>query len=151
MRRVRRVGTAPELVVRGTLRLLGVRAGHNAKSLPGSPDLADREGLRAIFVHGCFWHGHPGCDKARLPRTNRRFWLLKRRANRARDARKSRELRALGYRVLVVWECETRVVSSLRRRLRRFWPVQTRVSTPLVARCSRELSCSQSANRLPRR
>ncbi|MFZ5476652.1 MAG: very short patch repair endonuclease [Myxococcota bacterium] len=107
MREQRRGGTAPELAVRATLRDAGVRYRLANRDLPGSPDLANRARRWAVFVHGCFWHHHEGCRRATVPAANRDFWLDKFAGNRARDARVADALRSAGYRVVVVWECET--------------------------------------------
>ena len=117
MQRVRQRGTPAERIVAEVCRRLGLRYRLNVKSLAGSPDLANKARRWAIFVHGCFWHQHPGCPKATMPKRNAEFWGEKLEANRLRDARKIRELRASGYKVVVVWQCETEKSSSLRRRL----------------------------------
>ncbi|WP_338693864.1 very short patch repair endonuclease [Bradyrhizobium sp. 26S5] len=106
MRRVRRQDTAAELLVQRWLRMHGQRYRKRNRDLPGSPDLANRSKRWAIFVHGCFWHSHPGCKRATIPKTNTDFWTRKIADNRARDARKEGDLIALGFRVLVLWECE---------------------------------------------
>ncbi len=121
MRRVRRSNTPAEIAVRRALFGLGARFRVNVKSLPGSPDIANKKRRKAIFVHGCFWHRHDGCLKTTLPKRNREFWLSKFENNRARDERKLAELKHLGFSVLTVWECETEDVSRLTRRLWRFW------------------------------
>ena len=129
MQAVRRSGTAPESVVRHTVRDLGVRWGHGAAKLPGAPDLVSLRHRWAIFVHGCFWHSHRNCKKTkggadgRIPASNREFWATKLAANRERDARKARELRHLGFRVLTICECECRNVLRLERKLVRFFNV----------------------------
>ena len=107
MRRVRQRATEPELAVRSVLRQLGVAYRLNCANLPGRPDFANRSRGWAIFVHGCFWHGHRRCRRrSRLvPRTNQDWWIDKIAANRARDVRKAEQLRRLGLRVLTVWEC----------------------------------------------
>jgi DNA mismatch endonuclease, patch repair protein len=107
MRRVRRSGTPPERIVREVASEIGLRYRCNVKSLPGSPDLANKRGRWAIFANGCFWHHHKGCKLGTHPARNAKFWADKFAANRARDARKVRELRALGFEVLVVWQCQT--------------------------------------------
>lgn len=107
MSRVRQRGTAAELVVGTLLRSLGVSYRLNVKALPGSPDFANRKRRWAIFVHGCFWHHHRGCKRATVPKTNETFWREKFAANRARDAKAVRALRGAGFRVAIVWECET--------------------------------------------
>src|SRR5689334_3643426 len=119
MRRVKQADTAPELAVRRVLKGMGVSYRTCVRSLPGSPDVVNRRSRWAIFVHGCFWHGHSGCGLFTVPKSNRRFWVDKVAANRKRDARKNRALRALGFRVVTVWQCETRDPERLARRLRR--------------------------------
>jgi DNA mismatch endonuclease, patch repair protein len=115
MQRVRRRGTPAEKRVAELCRELGLRYRLNVKSLPGSPDLANKSERWAIFVNGCFWHQHEGCSKATMPKRNRDFWREKFAANRQRDAAKVRALRAAGYRVVIVWECEK--TATTRRRL----------------------------------
>lgn len=106
MRRVRQRHTKPEVALRKLLWSLGMRYRCNDRSLPGSPDIVNRNGKWAIFVHGCFWHGHDGCRKATVPKRNTVFWLDKISTNRARDVRKADALRALGFQVVTVWQCE---------------------------------------------
>jgi len=89
----------------------------NVRTLPGSPDLANKSRKFAIFVHGCFWHRHAGCYKTTTPMHNQAFWLAKFRANTERDKRRVAALKAMGFRVIVVWECQTRNESKLRSRL----------------------------------
>lgn len=116
---VRQRNTSPELIVRGVLYSFGLRYRTNNRDLPGSPDIANRSHQWAVFVHGCFWHRHPGCHLTTTPRRNRDFWVAKFNTNKKRDRRVQAELRDQGYRVLVVWECETRDEASLKRRLKR--------------------------------
>ncbi len=106
MSRIRQSGTKPELILRKLLTAAGIRFRCNAKKLPGTPDLSNRRRRWAIFVHGCFWHGHDGCPHATLPKRNSSFLIEKMRANKARDAKKVGELEQLGFDVAVVWECE---------------------------------------------
>lgn len=106
MRAVRQGGTAAELAVRAWLRGAGVAYRIAPKALPGRPDLVNRRAGWALFVHGCFWHGHPGCRLATVPKRNAAFWAAKIETNRARDAAKESALAALGLRVFVVWGCE---------------------------------------------
>src|SRR5262245_50158594 len=117
MQRVRQRGTPAERIVAGVCRELGLRYRLNVKSLPGSPDLANKAHHWAIFVHGCFWHQHPSCPKATLPKRNSGFWRDKFKSNRLRDARKIRELRATGFKVIVIWQCQTENPVAVRRRL----------------------------------
>ena len=119
MRKIRQADTDPEQRVRAVLRSLGATYRICVKALPGSPDIANRRGGWAIFVHGCFWHGH-SCRGGRLPKTNTAFWEQKIDANQKRDANKCRLLRRLGFRVLTVWQCETKYPERLAGRLQRF-------------------------------
>jgi DNA mismatch endonuclease (patch repair protein) len=105
--RVRQKGTAPELEVAHALQRFGVRYRKNVKSLPGSPDFANKTKKWAVFVNGCFWHRHRGCRRATTPTNNQAFWLEKFARNRRRDAEAIRTLRRNGINVLVVWECST--------------------------------------------
>jgi DNA mismatch endonuclease (patch repair protein) len=112
--RIRQHGTSAELTVRKLLHALGRRFRVHNRDLPGSPDIANRSRQWVVFVHGCFWHRHAGCKRSTTPSRNREFWMQKFDANVARDARVQAALRAQGYRVLVVWECETDDVSRLK-------------------------------------
>jgi DNA mismatch endonuclease (patch repair protein) len=121
MQRVRRNGTAAERAVANICRELGLPYRLNVKSLPGSPDLANKARRWAIFVHGCFWHRHQGCARATTPKRNALFWQEKFKSNQKRDAAKIATLRSAGFQVAVVWECETADLRMLRRRFQR-WP-----------------------------
>ncbi|MGM0578501.1 MAG: very short patch repair endonuclease [Myxococcota bacterium] len=107
MKHQRRRDTRPELRVRRALTKLGHRYRVRNDDLAGSPDVANRRRRWAVFVHGCYWHQHPGCRRATVPARNREFWLEKFRRNRERDAKKIDELERQGYHVVVVWECQT--------------------------------------------
>jgi DNA mismatch endonuclease (patch repair protein) len=111
--------TAPEMCVRRFLHAQGFRFRLHAKDLPGRPDIVLPKYKAVVFVHGCFWHQHPGCHKATVPASNRAFWLDKFDQNAARDAGNVRRLRRLGWRVIVLWECEVRKKSALGRLARR--------------------------------
>jgi len=117
MARVRQRGTAPELVVASILRNLGLAYRLNARGLAGSPDFSNRRRGWAIYVHGCFWHQHTGCKHATMPKANEAFWRDKFTTNRRRDAKAIKTLRRDGFRVVMVWECETRAVERLKARL----------------------------------
>lgn len=117
MQRVRRSGTPAEDRVAAICRELGLAYRRNVKSLPGSPDLANKTRRWAVFVNGCFWHAHTGCKKATVPKRNNAFWTTKFEANRRRDAAKIKKLRADGYRVVLIWECETSDALLVKRRL----------------------------------
>ncbi len=114
---IRRKDTKPELVVRRILHRLGHRYRVNNRDLPGSPDIANRVRRWAVFVHGCYWHRHPGCSRSTTPKRNAAFWLAKFEANVARDARTQHALVELGYHVVTVWECETEDEAGLARSL----------------------------------
>lgn len=106
MARVKSKNTKPELTVRRLLHGLGYRYRLHRKDLPGKPDLTFPSRRKAVFVHGCFWHGHADCKKARPPSSNRDFWLTKLRRNRERDERNLALLQESGWGTMVVWECE---------------------------------------------
>lgn len=113
MKGIRRRHTRPELLLRRLLYAQGVRYRCNVTELPGSPDIANRRQGWAIFVHGCFWHGHCGCKRATIPKRNTAFWLSKIAANQQRDAAKADALRRLGLEVVTVWECEVERLAKL--------------------------------------
>jgi len=117
MARVRQRGTTPELVVAAVLRKLGFAYRLNVRALVGSPDFSNRKRAWAIYVQGCFWHHHTGCVRATVPKANQAFWRDKFTTNRRRDAKAIRTLRREGFRVVVVWECETREIERLTARL----------------------------------
>ena len=104
MSSVRQAGTSPEQIVRRGLHALGFRFRLNLSTLPGRPDIVLPRYRVAIFVHGCFWHGHT-CRAGRLPSVRQEYWLPKIQENRRRDRRKCVALRSLEWRVLTVWEC----------------------------------------------
>lgn len=117
MRRVRSRGTGPETTVRRLLRARGVGYRLNRADLPGKPDIVLAGRRLAIFVHGCFWHGHDCARGARVPKANRAYWVAKVGRNRARDAAARAALRALGWRVETVWECELKTSPALENRV----------------------------------
>ncbi|ARU31746.1 very short patch repair endonuclease [Sulfuriferula sp. AH1] len=98
--------TKPELLVRKYLHSRGLRFRLHAKELPGKPDLVFPKYKTVVFVHGCFWHQHPRCKLAVMPGSNIEFWKQKLGANRERDQRNKKMLKALGWRILTVWECQ---------------------------------------------
>lgn len=103
---IRSQGTKPELLVRSYLHRCGLRFRLHAKELPGKPDLLFPRYRAAVFVHGCFWHRHPGCRFTTTPGTNAQFWRQKFRENVRRDRRNIRKLTNNGWRVMILWECE---------------------------------------------
>jgi len=117
MRRVKGRNTSPELKVRRALTRLGARYRLHRKDLPGAPDIVLPGRRLAIFVHGCFWHGHDCARGARVPKQNRDYWVAKVARNVARDARNAEALTVAGWRVEVVWECELKDAQALDARL----------------------------------
>ncbi|HRP30161.1 MAG TPA: very short patch repair endonuclease, partial [Burkholderiaceae bacterium] len=119
MRSVRQQDTAPELALRRFLHAKGFRYRLHARDEPGTPDLLLPRRATAIFVHGCFWHGHDCSHGAATSKTNAAFWSAKIATNRERDARKRRELETRGWHVEVVWECQLQDRALLERLARR--------------------------------
>jgi DNA mismatch endonuclease (patch repair protein) len=115
MSRIRGKHTAPEMVVRSLLHRLGYRFRLHGKTLPGRPDVVLSKYKTVVFVHGCFWHRHKGCKNCTTPTNRREFWVAKLEGNAARDKLHRRALEKLGWRVFVVWECETEKSESLDR------------------------------------
>jgi DNA mismatch endonuclease (patch repair protein) len=120
MSRVRNKDTSPELRVRRLVHSLGYRYRLYTSQLPGRPDLVFRSRRKVIFVHGCFWHRHEGCALCRTPKSRLRFWKPKLRGNQERDLRNQRKLEEMGWDYMIVWECESRDVSTLVKRIRFF-------------------------------
>lgn len=120
MRAVKGTNTTPELIVRRLVHRMGFRFRLHRKDLPGKPDLVFPKFRKAIFVHGCFWHGH-GCPRgARLPVHNRDYWAAKIARNVRRDAEARRALAALGWDSLVLWECQIRNTERTQRIVLKF-------------------------------
>ncbi len=120
MRAIRSKDTAPEMKVRRLVHGMGYRYRLHRKDLPGKPDLVFGPRRKAVFVHGCYWHGH-GCSRGGTgAKSNQAYWGPKITRNRERDARNGRALREAGWDVLTVWECETKDTAALERRLREF-------------------------------
>lgn len=120
MAKIRSKGTKPELWVRQLLHRLGYRFRLHRAGLPGRPDLVFPSRRKIIFVHGCFWHAHEDCKVANRPKSRRSYWDAKFKRNRARDEANQKSLQQDGWRVFVVWECETNSDVSLASRLARF-------------------------------
>jgi len=120
MSRVKGHDTKPEIIVRSMVHRMGFRFRLHRRDLPGNPDVVLPRHGKVIFVHGCFWHGHKGCPRSSRPRTNREFWNRKLDGNIERDKRFCETLRCMGWKVLVVWECETRKNEALLKKLERF-------------------------------
>jgi len=122
MARIRSKDTSPELLVRKAVHSMGYRFRLHSKQLPGKPDLVFTSRRRVIFVHGCFWHQHPKeeCLDSRRPKSNIGYWHAKLERNVERDAVNIASLRKLGWRVLLIWDCETRDRKKLERRIAHF-------------------------------
>lgn len=121
MSRVRSKDTTPEMRVRRAAHALGLRFRLHRKDLPGKPDLVFPKHRVAIFVHGCFWHRHPGCAKASNPKSRESFWAKKFEANVMRDKAAADALLAKGWSVHSIWECETRDAEALSRSISRIF------------------------------
>lgn len=130
MARIRGKNTKPEMLVRRCAHRIGLRFRLHCKQLPGSPDMVLAKYRQIIFIHGCFWHHHEGCARATLPKTNRRFWKKKILGNSQRDIRNAMKLREIGWKVLVIWECETRNVDLLARKLSKIRELPTPKQSP---------------------
>ncbi len=120
MRAVKSRNTAPEIFVRRLVHKLGFRFRLHRKDLPGNPDIVFIGRRKAIFVHGCFWHGHSCPRGARIPKTNTEYWLAKVSRNRKRDKDVAGLLKAIGWKRLVLWECEVKQPDRLRRKVEKF-------------------------------
>ena len=119
MSRIKGHNTGPERIVRSILHRMGFRFTLHRKDLPGKPDIVLPKYKTVVLVHGCFWHRHKGCKDATLPKTRRIFWRKKLTGNTTRDRVKYLALRTLGWRVIVVWECEIDKSGTLGNRLKR--------------------------------
>jgi len=120
MSRIHGSNTRPELQVRKVLHAMGFRYRLHYSKLPGKPDIALPGHKKAIFVHGCFWHGHPHCPRSKLPSTNVEFWKAKIGRTMERDRENEKALAGLGWEVLVLWSCETRRREVLIQKLEDF-------------------------------
>jgi DNA mismatch endonuclease (patch repair protein) len=119
MSRVRNKNTKPELLIRRLIWSLGYRFRLHSRQLPGHPDIIFSKRKKVIFVHGCFWHQHqqPECKQYRMPKTRLDFWLPKLESNRLRDLNNQEKLRELGWKFLVIWECQLKDKQELTRRI----------------------------------
>ncbi len=118
MSRVKAKDTSPEMAVRRKAHAMGLRFRLHRKDLPGTPDLVFPKHRAVVFVHGCFWHRHPGCRKAGMPKSRVAFWKEKFARNVERVRRDVRALGDLGWSVTVIWECETKRPATIERLLR---------------------------------
>jgi DNA mismatch endonuclease (patch repair protein) len=120
MSRVKGRDTKPEILVRSFVHRMGFRFRVQRRDLPGNPDIVLPRHGKVILVHGCFWHGHKRCPRSKRPTTNKGFWNKKLDRNIERDKQFRRMLRSMGWKVLVVWQCETRKPEKLLGKLERF-------------------------------
>ncbi|MBT2865909.1 DNA mismatch endonuclease Vsr [Chromobacterium violaceum] len=119
MGRIKSKHTKPEMAVRKIAYGLGYRYRLHGKELPGKPDLVFKGRRQAVFVHGCFWHGHD-CGRCRMPKSNQAYWQAKIQANMSRDAAARMRLEEMGWRILEIWECQTRDASLIESMLKNF-------------------------------
>ncbi|QCW28122.1 DNA mismatch endonuclease Vsr [Lysobacter enzymogenes] len=124
MRAISAKNTDVELRVRRLLHSLGFRYRLHVKKMPGSPDIVLRRYKTVIFVHGCFWHGHESCLRASLPKNNAPLWAEKIKRNKLRDGRNQYVLKQSGWRVLVIWGCQTKLLGDMRKILLDFFGVK---------------------------
>ena len=110
---IRSRDTKPEMRVRRALHAAGLRYRLHDRRLPGTPDLVFPSRRLALHVHGCFWHQHSGCAAARMPKSRPDFWPPKLKGNVERDARQEAELKARGWKVITIWECETKDANKI--------------------------------------
>lgn len=139
---IRGKDTKPEMTVRKLVHRLGFRFRLHRRDLPGSPDIVFPRLQKVIFVHGCFWHRHPGCKFAYTPKSNTEFWLSKLEANTRRDAAAQDALAASGWGVLIVWECEVSDLPALSQKILSFLTEETQpisVRMPIVGQESRHV------------
>lgn len=127
---IRGKDTVPELTFRKAIHALGMRYRLHAKDMPGKPDLVFPRFRTVIFVHGCFWHRHEGCKVASTPKSNVDFWLEKFKKNTDRDARNIQALESMGWKVIIVWECEVSTSVNAEATAKRIADIIKRESLP---------------------
>jgi len=120
MSRVKCKDTKPEKLVRSMLHRMGYRFRLHVKDLPGKPDIVLPRFRKIILVHGCFWHGHGRCRKGQRPESNKQFWNKKIEKNKHRDRLTRSRLKRLGWKVLIIWECETKDIKGITGKLQQF-------------------------------
>ena len=121
MSRITGRNTFPELSLRKALYSLGIRYRLHDRHLPGHPDIVVRRLKTAIFVNGCFWHQHKNCKRSTIPKTNKKYWLPKLKRNIEKQADDFRKLRKEGWKIAVVWECQTKNKNTLESQLRKIF------------------------------
>ncbi|MTH95658.1 very short patch repair endonuclease [Roseibium sp. RKSG952] len=122
MAAIRSKNMKPEMIVRKLVHSIGFRYRLHRKDLPGKPDLVFGPRKKVIFVHGCFWHQHPdpNCKDSRLPKSRLDYWVPKLERNQRRDAQVQEELQGLGWTCLTIWECETKQIEALKKKVLKF-------------------------------
>lgn len=120
MARIGSKDTKPEMLVRRLVHAMGFRYRLHVKDLPGKPDLVFRGRKKVIFVHGCFWHQHKGCREGRVPTSRESYWVPKLARNADRDQEHTRALKLLGWRALVLWECQLSDRKEVERKVRAY-------------------------------
>lgn len=123
MSRIRSKDTKPEIIVRSLLHRMGYRFRLYRKDLPGKPDIVLPKYRTIIFVHGCFWHRHKGCKRCTTPSTNRNYWLPKLEKNIVKDKEHRKKLKQMGWRSIVVWECEINNIGKLSQKLEKLMQI----------------------------
>jgi len=118
MGRIKSKNTKPEILVRSLLHRLGYRFRLHQKDLPGKPDIVLPKYKTVIFVHGCFWHQHKGCTRASTPKTHKEYWIPKLQKNKEKDKRYKFLLEKLGWNVIIIWECNTKNMVQLSRKIK---------------------------------
>lgn len=129
MRAVRSKNSIPEMAVRHLIHRLGYRYRLHSRELPGTPDIVFPSRRKVIFIHGCFWHGHRRCSKARSPKSRTHYWKEKVETNRERDSRNLNELTDLGWETQIVWQCELRHLEQLKSTIVGFLEHERKVQT----------------------
>ena len=120
MSAIKSKNTKPEIAVRKLLHSMGYRFRLHRKDLPGSPDIVLPKYKTVIFVHGCFWHRHENCKYASIPKTRKEFWESKFKANVKRDKEIQEKIKNIGWKYVVIWECEARNIESIEEKIKRF-------------------------------
>jgi len=119
---IRSTETKPETFVRSVIHGMGYRFRKNVKTLSGKPDIVLPKYKTVIFVHGCFWHQHKGCKRATIPKSNIDYWIPKLESNVKRDKKHTADLKILGWKVVVIWECETKTADSIIKKVKKIVP-----------------------------
>jgi DNA mismatch endonuclease, patch repair protein len=121
MSRIRSKNTSPELRVRRSLRKAGIKFRAHDRALPGNPDFVLYDNNAVIFIHGCFWHHHNRCSRASWPKSNREYWIPKIKRNVLRDKSVVRLLKKIGWRVIILWECQTKQDSTIFKKVNKIY------------------------------